>query len=224
MKSAQGQAPKSNAGGKGKPNRSQDLSVETQVQPNREEFNDNRQQNNNNSNNYNNNNQQNNNQRYQAKDTKRWEAQLDRERKARETERRARLHEERRRKDAEHAREALEAESAIREQAIMAGVKDVDYAVTLLRRNIDGKSADELKGFDELKFFDDLRERQPYLFGERSVSVTTGTGVKEPGAPKPGQIAQGTAANGQIDATKMNNKEFAEHLRKRGLNLNISGV
>jgi hypothetical protein len=165
-------------------------------------------------------------QRRSWKEQRKLEAQMERAQKEREAERRNRLHEERRRKDAERRAEALEAEMAIREQAIMAGVKDVGYAVHLLRQNIEGKTADELKGFDEVKFFDELRGKQPYLFGERVVPVTTGTGGKgtEPTPPKPGQTMSGQAAAGQVDAKKMNNKEFNEHMAKRGLSLSVAGV
>lgn len=154
------------------------------------------------------------------KEQRRHEQQLDRERKARDQERKLRLMEEKRRKRVEHDREALEAEMYLREQAIMAGVKDVDYAVTLLRRSIDGKSEKELQSYDEQKFFSDLRERHPYLFGEVVRPVTTGTGAgNAPTAPPPGKVTQQTATSAQVDASKMNDKDFREHLRKRGLNL-----
>lgn len=154
------------------------------------------------------------------KEQRRHEQQLERERKARDEERRFRLQEEKRRKRAEQHTEALEAEMYLREQAIMAGVKDVDYAVTLLRRSIEGKSEKELQTYDEQKFFTDLREKHPYLFGEVVRPVTTGTGAgNAPTAPPPGKVTQQTANNAQVDAAKMNDKEFKDHLRKRGLNL-----
>lgn len=156
------------------------------------------------------------------KEQQRWERQLERERKAREDERKVRLQEERRRKTAERRAEALEAEMALREEAIKAGVKDVDYAVELLKRNIVGKTEDDLKGFDEVKFFNDLREKQPYLFGEVAKPVTTGTGGKPaPSAPTPGDVTKKTAQEGQIDANKMNPEQYKEHLRKRGLDTGV---
>jgi hypothetical protein len=160
------------------------------------------------------------------KEQRRYEAQMDKERKAREAERRSRLHEERRRKDAERRAEALEAEMAIREQAITAGVKDVDYGVSLLRRSIEGRTADELRGFDEVKFFEELRTEKPYLFGSRDVPATTGTGGRgdQPQAPKPGHTLNGQAAAGKVDARNMNDKEFNEHMAKRGLSLSVAGV
>jgi hypothetical protein len=154
------------------------------------------------------------------KEQRRHEQLLERERKARDEERRFRLQEEKRRKRAEQHTEALEAEMYLREQAIMSGVKDVDYAVTLLRRSIEGKTERELQSYDEQKFFSELREKQPYLFGEISRPVTTGTGAgNAPTAPTPGKVTQQAANSAQVDAAKMNDKEYKEHLRKRGLNL-----
>ena len=156
-----------------------------------------------------------------GKDQQRYERQLERERKAREEERRIRLAEEKRRKNLERSKEALEAEMHLREQAIMSGCKDVDYAVTLLKRSIEGKSEAELQGFNEVEFFDSLREKSPYLFGEVVRPVTTGTGAasREPMAPKAGQVTKTTATGAQTDTRKMNDSEFREHLRKRGLDM-----
>jgi hypothetical protein len=168
----------------------------------------------------------NHNQHRSWKEQRRYEAQVEKERKAREAERRSRIHEERRRKDAERRAEALEAEMSIRVEAAKRGVKDVDYAVELLRRSIEGKTAEELHGFEEGKFFEDLRAEQPYLFGARDVPATTGTGERgdAPQAPKPGHTLNGQAAAGQVDVRKMNDKEFNEHMAKRGLSLSIAGV
>jgi hypothetical protein len=159
-----------------------------------------------------------------TKEQARWAREAERARKEAETERRGRISAERGRKAAEQSRQAIQAEMAIREAAILAGAKDVDYAVTLLRRSIEDKTEAELASFDEAKFFDEMREKQPYLFGEVVRPVTTGTGGKEPPAPRPGVVNQATAQSGQIDAAKMNDKDFREHLRKRGLNVDIAGV
>jgi hypothetical protein len=158
------------------------------------------------------------------KEQRRYEAAIERERKGHEAERKLRLGEERKRKEAERQREAIEAEMSIREVAIMAGVKDVDYSVALLRRSIQGKSPEELKSFDEHAFFENLREKQPYLFGEVVHHVTTGTGKSAPPAPAPGTAVTGAAQNGQIDAKKMSAEQFREHLRKRGLSMDAQGV
>lgn len=148
---------------------------------------------------------------------KRLAKEIERERLAREQERKARVKAERSHKELEAEFHALQAEKAIREVAIMAGVKDVDYAVALLQRSIQGKTAEELKSFDEGKFFEELREKQPYLFGETVRPATTGTGGKEPPAPRPGTVHQSSAANGQADVKKMDRQQFEAHLQKLGL-------
>lgn len=115
--------------------------------------------------------------------------------------------------------EALQTEMQLRESAIQSGITDVDYAVRLLNRHVEGKSEEDLKDFDESKFFADLRETKPYLFGETVKPATTGTaGGAAPPAPKPGDAAAAAARNGQVDARKMTQQEYQEHLRKRGLN------
>lgn len=115
--------------------------------------------------------------------------------------------------------EATEAEMALRETAASKGVRDVKYALHLLRTELEGKSEAELSEFDEGKFFDNLRSSQPYLFGETVVPATTGTGVgSAPAAPKAGtvQAAQGQA--GVKDARQLSSDEFQKLLRSRGLN------
>lgn len=145
-----------------------------------------------------------------------------------EQERRARQDEARRRRELQRQLDASQARSELEKSAIQSGVKDVDYAVSLLLRQLEGKDEKALSVFDESKFFDGLRESHPYLFGETVKPATTGTaGGISPSTPKPGQVAQATAANGKPDPMardehgklKMNSQEFHEYLRKRGLNL-----
>lgn len=127
--------------------------------------------------------------------------------------------EEKRRQALQQRLDAQEARAQLEKSAILAGVKDVDYAVSLLTRQLDGKSEEELKGFNEGKFFEDLRNTQPYLFGETVRPATTGTGVgNPPSPPKPGQVSRDVANAGQIDVKKMDRAEYDEHLRKRGIN------
>lgn len=137
------------------------------------------------------------------------------------------IEEARRRRELERSLEAKEAEMAIRETAMQAGVRDIDYAVNLLARNLESKSEEELAAFDEKQFFSGLRNTHPYLFGEVSRPATTGPGVGVQPAPmKPGTVAQTTAQNSQVDARKMNQSEFQEYLRAKGLsspNGSISG-
>lgn len=63
----------------------------------------------------------------------------------------------------------------------------------------------------------------PYLFGVETRPVTTGPSAKEtsgaqpPSPPKPGPLKKDQAENGKIDAMKMTQQEFQDHLRQRGL-------
>lgn len=139
-----------------------------------------------------------------------------------EVERRARVKAEKLARLRAKELEAKETEASLREAARDSGVKDVDYAVSLLRREVEGKSTEELKDFDEKKFFSKLLEDRPYLGGEVIRPATTGTGVGTQPRPAgvPPQPPNANGANGaSIDARKLNPQEFAELLRKRGLTL-----
>jgi hypothetical protein len=117
--------------------------------------------------------------------------------------------------------DAKDAEMSLRETAVGSGVKDVDYALRLLTRELENKSEEELVAFDEGAFFSSLRASKPYLFGETIRPANTGPGTASaPAAPRAAAVNQQTAANSQLDAKKMNPQEFQELLRKRGLNAN----
>jgi hypothetical protein len=115
--------------------------------------------------------------------------------------------------------DAKEAEFALREAAVSHGVKDVDYALRLLQRELEGKNENELEVFDEAAFFNQkLRSSHPYLFGEMVMPATTGTGVGgAPTAPTAGNVQAAQGASGQVDARSMSSDEFQKLLRKRGL-------
>ena len=116
-------------------------------------------------------------------------------------------------------REALEARMALERVAMQKGIKDVDFAIHLITKDLEGKSEEELKTFDEGKFFEGLRTTRPYLFGETVVPATTGTGGEgAPQTPKPGETTAQTATNGQLDARKMKPEEYAALLKKHGIN------
>jgi hypothetical protein len=115
--------------------------------------------------------------------------------------------------------EAKEAEFALRETAVGKGVKDVDYAVRLMQRELEGKDEKALAAFDEGKFFNTLRTTHPYLFGEMVVPATTGTGVgAAPAAPKASTVQAAQGAAGKTDARAMSADEFQKLMRARGLN------
>lgn len=125
------------------------------------------------------------------------------------------------RKELQRQLDAKEAEMELRESAVMAGVKDPDYALRLLTRSLESKSEEELAKFDHSKFFNDLRGTHPYLFGEVVKPATTGNGAGAPAAPKPGDVTAGNAQSGKVDATKLSPEEYRALLAKRGLAINV---
>lgn len=114
--------------------------------------------------------------------------------------------------------EAKEAEMTLREAAVSHGVRDVDYALRLLQRELDGKSEADLQGFNEAEFFGKkLRSSHPYLFGEMVIPATTGTGVSAAPAPTAGAVQAATGSAGKFDARKATPAEMQAELRRRGL-------
>lgn len=118
-------------------------------------------------------------------------------------------------------RDSIEAEMHIREVAAQKGIVDLDYAIRLMTREQAGKTEEELKEFNIPEFFDSLRTSRPYLFGERTVPVTTGNGAgagTNGSPPNPAAAAGATAEGGKVDARKLSNQEYQELLKSRGLN------
>ena len=150
-----------------------------------------------------------------------WEKERQQMMKEREDLNRRLKYEADKRKELQKAIDAKEAEWELRQSAIFAGVKDVDYALRLLTRDLDGKTEEELKAFDESKFFVSLKDKHPYLFGEVVRPATTGTGINgTPSGQSPADIAAKNAANGKFDAMRASPEEYKEHLRRLGLSQN----
>lgn len=115
--------------------------------------------------------------------------------------------------------EAKEAEFALRETAVGKGVKDVDYAIRLIQRELEGKDEKALAAFNEAQFFDTLRASHPYLFGEMVVPATTGTGVgAAPAAPKATTVQEAQSAASKSDARSMKPDEFRRRMMQLGFN------
>lgn len=131
--------------------------------------------------------------------------------------------EERRRRELQAQLDAKEAEMSLREELYRAGVTDVDYALRLLTRQLEGKSEEEIGAFDRSAFYTGLRKEKPYLFGETVAPATTGTnGVKadgsNPAAPAPGGAAVEQAKSDQFNARTAKPQEITDRLRALGLN------
>ncbi len=128
--------------------------------------------------------------------------------------------EEKRRKAAEQKLAAAQAEMEIREIAINAGVKDVDYAVRLMTRECAKLPKDKLAEFDENQFFTGLRDTKPYLFGETVAPANTGTGTGDettPPEPKPGEVLTQTGDDSQFDAKTASKEDVDKRMRELGL-------
>jgi hypothetical protein len=140
---------------------------------------------------------------------------------------RSRAAEEKRRKDAEKRVASMEAEMSLRTAAVRAGVRDVDYALELLRRKIQGKSPEELRAFNEEEFFaKELRGSAPYLYGVTDSPVNTqtaATAAPPPAkgvpstmpAPQPG--AQQNGHGDPVDARRLSGEEYSKLLSKLGV-------
>ena len=120
----------------------------------------------------------------------------------------------------EEALTAKDAEIAIRDSLAKAGVKDTDYAATLLARTLAAMDDDELAAISDVEWVDAQRKNRPYLFGEDAPRVPATTGVNEStSAPSPEQVAEATAGAGNFDARAAKPDEFRKRLAALGLNI-----
>ena len=122
-----------------------------------------------------------------------------------------------RRKRAETQINAQAAEMEFRTAAARAGVQDVDYAMMVFSRGLDGKTDAELAEVDEAAFFTDLREKKPYLFGEVLLAVTTGTDANGAPAPGPGKVAEASAGSGVPNHRDSSRADYSARLAALGL-------
>ena len=110
-------------------------------------------------------------------------------------------------------------ERQLERAAIKAGVRDVDYSITLLKRRIKGKTAEELQNFDEAKYFsEELRSSHPYLYEAEVEPATTGpSGNAAAAPPKAAPASTPKPGNGATDARDLPRAEFDKLLEKHGL-------
>lgn len=125
-------------------------------------------------------------------------------------------HEHKRRRRAERERDRLQALMVLREAAVQVGIKDVDYAMHLLKEAHAGKTAAELEGFDEVSYFAGLKETHPHLFGVSKAPASTAPTGGKPPEKKPEE----KKPNGETkpkDARHMTRQEYEQHLRDKGI-------
>lgn len=150
----------------------------------------------------------------------RTERELARAQEQRRAANRARAAAEKRAKQLERQREADAAENELRLAAVAAGVQDVDYALTILKRELQDKSADELAKFDEKRYFSEtLRKRKPYLYEvqEQPANTSPSADPSRPTAQPPAATPpKAPPAPGEKDARTMSKADFDQRLRKLG--------
>ena len=122
-------------------------------------------------------------------------------------------------REAQAEADAVRAEMHLRTIAASVGVQDIDYAITLFSREVERLTPEQAEKFDEKVYFETLRKTKPLLFGEAVVPATTGTGMGgAPTPPKPGAVAAQNGQNGRVDARKLDPRQYAAELAKRGIN------
>lgn len=136
--------------------------------------------------------------------------------------------ENRRNRELQEQLKQKDAEIELREECYRAGVKDVDYVIRLLARELKGKTPEEINVYDRKAFYDRTRKDMPYLYGETVVAATTGTGGEPvkigdqatgaPATPAPGAGAVGEAQRKKFDARTAKPEEVQARLRELGLN------
>ena len=124
-------------------------------------------------------------------------------------------------------RDAVQAEAQLRGLAATVGILTPDlqdYALLQLKKDMAGKTEEELNSYDERKFFATLKERVPALFTAgaiREVAVPATTGVKPSGTPTGAAAVTTTPSNGVLrDVAKMNPQELRDYLREKGISPN----
>ena len=131
----------------------------------------------------------------------------------------------------------LQTEVALRQHAYDSDVKDVDYAVALLRRKVGTMAPAELKTFNPGDYFASLRGQHPYIFRSAPVSEvpTPIAPVAEPIVDKPvstsptGRMPQASsptpprpadserAETPVIDTMAMSPEDYRAYLRSKGI-------
>lgn len=128
-------------------------------------------------------------------------------------------------KQLEVEKQRLEAEMDLRDvarDAGIVGIKNVKYALHLLREDLAGKTSEELAAFDEVKFFAGLKAEYPQMFGVREAPADTGnSGENRPPAPKATDAAKDAAAKGKIDYRTAPAAEVDAYIRRLGINPNV---
>ena len=116
--------------------------------------------------------------------------------------------------------DAKDAEMELREVALRHGVRDVAYALHLLKQELSGKDDATIASFDENTFFGErLKQTHPFLYQAVQEPATTspaGSSSAAP-APKPGPAKKAEAEAGQVDARQLSRDDYHKLLKEKGL-------
>jgi hypothetical protein len=100
-------------------------------------------------------------------------------------EKKARQLSDRRVRDLERQLDAQRTRAAIEREFILGGVKDVDYAVSLLERELADQTPEQAEAFEPGPWLTSLKAKRPYLFGEKVAPIDTVTPKPAPAAAAP---------------------------------------
>jgi len=134
----------------------------------------------------------------------------------------SRAHEERKRKSLETQLSAQQAEHELRFSAHKAGVQDVDYALTLLQRELKTQTPEQLENFDEGKFFSTtMRKSHPYLYNPETRGAHSSPGpddVGGAGTPPPASTGNSPATpSARPKAGDLTQDQYTARLKELGI-------
>lgn len=124
----------------------------------------------------------------------------------------------------------IQTENALRQHAYESDVKDIDYAVALLKRKITTMAPAELKTFSPADYFSGLRGQYPYIFRAQPSAAPAAEVIEEkplttsptarmpassvPAAPRPADVSKEAEA---VDVMAMKPDEYQSYLRRKGI-------
>lgn len=142
----------------------------------------------------------------------------------------ARRRAEKQRRAIEEKLAAREAQTQLERIASRVGIRDTDYAITLLVRHTAEMNEEQQTAFDEQKFFEGLKSKHAYLWDEVEVPATTGVpsgapsnASAAPPKPTPTDATRDAIRGNTFDATKATPEQLAARRKALGLSGSSSG-
>jgi translation initiation factor IF-2 len=109
------------------------------------------------------------------------------------------------------------AEIKLRDALTRGGVREVDFAMTLLQQAVE--ATPQGQEFDQTKWLTDLRRERPYVFGAPAPAATTGVSPAAAAAPAagPAAVTGAGASSTQFDARSAKPDEVARRFAAMGI-------